>query len=1002
MGVALLACALLAQAPVPGAPVVRSVEIHLPQGSDRALLEGVSALLGLRPAQTLSLRAARRTVQRLMETGRFADVVVRVVEVDGGVEVVVELMPRQQIGSLYVEGNRVLSRAEVLAASKLQPETEYFPERVQGAVEGVLSAYRVRGYLDASVDVLATQGEQGVDVGFVVREGEPTRLEQLTFSGEVGLPVARLRATLGVEVGDVLDLGLLEAGVERLRKVLRAERFYRARVDAPLVLPRGGVVVPIAAGPRFELRIRGNQAFPDGLLRGVLGWDGAEPLDPATADRLAHRLLDFLRYRGFHDARVRPVERRSPEGRHAVLTFEVDEGPQRLVQRVDFQGNHSVASKELRAVLADVVAASAPQSAEEQRLDDPQDLEGRSGKIHWGDVPLPRPEAVFVEEAWLDAARSMEVLYRDRGFLQARVRLERVDFGPRAATARFQVDEGPQAVFEATTVRGWPGEPPAELEGVEVGGPFSERRVDGARQQLLRELARLGHLYGVVEPAWSVDDAARVQLVLKVSAGPQVKVGNVIVRGLARTAEPVVREQLEVRSGDALDPGRLYTSQKNLLALGIFRTADVRILSPEVREPVKDVLVEVRESARLSGEFGLGYFLAEGPRIMVDAAYPNAGGRAVNISGRLRVFYFAASGLALSRQVDTSDLSGFELFGGRGNISVQNRGLLPANIGLRLDLVGERVFRQTYRFTRFAIVPGLDWSTNLKVPFWSWTRPKLSLAFQSETEVSLVAAARSVSGATDPLQYSDQQRLRFLFGTFALTTLRLLPTLDLRDDPVVPRKGLLMQVEAEGTLDLYTQDTGGAYVPVKFIKLATTLTGYVPVSQAVVLALSARGGRIFPLTPGSVTPPVKRFFLGGASSMRGFREDGLLAEDQRADIAQQVTDCRALANPVGCTEVAKSIAAGREIGSQGGELFLLGKAELRFPAATSIDLGVFFEAGNLWLGPPRAFALRTVAGAGVRYMTPIGPLAFDLGVNLAPDRWVNEPAINLHFNIGYF
>ena len=35
-------------------------------------------------------------------------------------------------------------------------------------------------------------------------------------------------------------------------------------------------------------------------------------------------------------------------------------------------------------------------------------------------------------------------------------------------------------------------------------------------------------------------------------------------------------------------------------------------------------------------------------------------------------------------------------------------------------------------------------------------------------------------------------------------------------------------------------------------------------------------------------------------------------------------------------------------------------------------------------------------------MTPIGPLARDLCVNLAPDALVNEPVFNVHFNIGLF
>ena len=71
-------------------------------------------------------------------------------------------------------------------------------------------------------------------------------------------------------------------------------------------------------------------------------------------------------------------------------------------------------------------------------------------------------------------------------------------------------------------------------------------------------------------------------------------------------------------------------------------------------------------------------------------------------------------------------------------------------------------------------------------------------------------------------------------------------------------------------------------------------------------------------------------------------------------------------------------------------------------AFSGFDLGLFFEAGNLWLAAPQAFTLRPVVGAGVRYVTPIGPLALDVGFNLTPDVAINEPRAGVHFNIGGF
>ena len=137
--------------------------------------------------------------------------------------------------------------------------------------------------------------------------------------------------------------------------------------------------------------------------------------------------------------------------------------------------------------------------------------------------------------------------------------------------------------------------------------------------------------------------------------------------------------------------------------------------------------------------------------------------------------------------------------------------------------------------------------------------------------------------------------------------------------------------------------------------------------------------------------------------MRGFNEDQLVAEDLRVQYRKEVSDCQVLAAKDGCSSAAKTILGGRQVPSQGGEFFMVFKAEVRFPAFSVFDLGVFFEAGNLWITMPNTVGpFRPVAGVGLRYVTLIGALALDLGVNLAPDLVINEPQFVVHFNIGVF
>jgi outer membrane protein assembly factor BamA len=171
-----------------------------------------------------------------------------------------------------------------------------------------------------------------------------------------------------------------------------------------------------------------------------------------------------------------------------------------------------------------------------------------------------------------------------------------------------------------------------------------------------------------------------------------------------------------------------------------------------------------------------------------------------------------------------------------------------------------------------------------------------------------------------------------------------------------------------------------------------------------VLALSARGGRIVPLDDRSRTIVPKRFFLGGASSIRGFAEEEMVPQDLRASLAEEGRHCASSISGAGCTTRGAQLAAGGTVPSEGGQAFLLFKGELRQVLAGSLEVGLFVDLGNLWLDPHafRLVDLRPSAGIGLRLVTPVGPAALDLGFNLEPDGRINERTFAPHFTIGLF
>jgi outer membrane protein insertion porin family len=128
-----------------------------------------------------------------------------------------------------------------------------------------------------------------------------------------------------------------------------------------------------------------------------------------------------------------------------------------------------------------------------------------------------------------------------------------------------------------------------------------------------------------------------------------------------------------------------------------------------------------------------------------------------------------------------------------------------------------------------------------------------------------------------------------------------------------------------------------------------------------------------------------RYFLGGASSIRGFRNQDVGPHDIYGE-------------PVG------------------GDTYWSATAEYTYPIVERIRGAFFFDVGNVYpqpfsLNPRREVFTGTAndykrqflnagTGVGVRLNLPIGPIRFDLGFPVISDP-INNHGMQFHFNVGY-
>jgi len=199
-------------------------------------------------------------------------------------------------------------------------------------------------------------------------------------------------------------------------------------------------------------------------------------------------------------------------------------------------------------------------------------------------------------------------------------------------------------------------------------------------------------------------------------------------------------------------------------------------------------------------------------------------------------------------------------------------------------------------------------------------------------------------------------------GNYILSAVGPVLAWDSRDDAFNPRRGYYHTAQAEWAYDFLGSE-------VEYGRYLASVSGFFT-GGPVTLALLARGGVAALFGQTADLPINKRFFLGGRSSVRSFRRDELGPKGANGD-------------PVG------------------GDTMINLRSELRFPIRNKFAAALFWDAGNVW---NRSFEsvdvadLRHAVGPSFRYLTPVGPLALDVGFNPSPRK--DEDRYEWFFTVG--
>lgn len=763
---------------------VASVRIEAPP-EESARLE---RYLELRPGEPLRAEEVRHVVELIHATGEYADVRVEARPAAGGVEVVFHPVPAPRLRELRLEGDAALEQGELRRLGHLREGEPLWPARLEQAAEQVRQALVERGYLDARVGARAEgEGARGRAV-FAVAAGPLVRVRGGRVEGAPPGLLPMLSRQTRPRPGQPFVRAQATEAAERMRRALLERGHWAARVQVEEAREPGAPWVDLlfrlsSAGPvhvDFEGPPLGED-LQEGVRRALR--EGAVQAD--ALEQAAERIEGAVLARGHRHVSV--TSSRHTRGGVEHVVFQVQPG------RASVVGSLRVAAEQatgLERVLATRVGG-----------------------------PL-------VERMLAEDVRALQRELEERGHAQAQVHLE-VPEGEGALPVVFRVREGPRIVVGSMRVDSPvepPGSQPQELR-MRVGGPY--RLTDLARDHasVLSAYRDGGYPQAEVTPEVTVTpESGQADVVLRVRPGPRIVVDHVVIAGLRRTRESVVRRELLLREGEPLGLQRVLESQRRLSALGIFERVSISELDPETPGR-RSLLVYAQEAPLTTVAYGVGYAERDHGRASVEVTRRNLFGMDRSLSTFARVSFRGSRLLTTFRE--------------------------PYLLGRRQELFltafREEEDRDFFDFVRWG---GIAQTARGLWPGWSLI---LRYTFHQTHSFNIV----------NP----DEVGREFTNSTLSGPSTSLVK--DTRDDPLDPRRGQFFSAD----LQLSHEWLGGDSFAKGFLQMAS----YERLSGRAVLALSGRLGlaRTFGLSESLLLPRPDRFYAGGDYSLRGFRIDSV-------------------------------------------------------------------------------------------------------------------------------
>jgi len=347
---------------ISSASVISKIEVEGNRSVDKSLIINMSGLLA---GSELDPAAIQDAIKRLYAMGLFSDIQIEGKEIEGGMELLIQVKEFPKVSEIGISGNKKIKTENLKEKLNITLGKVISPMEVKTDVDNIRSIYREKGYLAAQVEseVLPSDKEGEVILKFKINEGKKVRIKKIFIQGNLVFKDSKIKKQMKNKEDSFwrsgeFDSEKFEEDKEKIVEFYKKNGFLDAQVvsDSIWYAPSSKdmfIQIVLSEGEKYKFgktNWAGNKLFSTDKLDRMVKFKEGEIYDQKKYEETLGDIYSLYQEEGYIYVAIE--DQTTTKGNLVNINYQITEGMPANVHKINIVGNTKTKEKVIRRELS--------------------------------------------------------------------------------------------------------------------------------------------------------------------------------------------------------------------------------------------------------------------------------------------------------------------------------------------------------------------------------------------------------------------------------------------------------------------------------------------------------------------------------------------------------------------------------------------------------------------------------------------------------------------------